>query len=320
MRRLAMAAAIILMSSPLLAEWSEQCAVTITRDGVRLISVGRCWWMLGGMEDQRVQLRATHTISPNTQTAVCSGAGYCGTSLTVDPYSASTTYETTSTYEASQLWDVFATKTLTASYTTPDPFIVRTVDCPLVLDLNGDGIHTTGLDRPVFFFDRTGDGVGDATGWLLETSEDAFLWLDVDGDGRVSGAAELFGSHMNAPTREVTHNGFQALEVYDLPVLGGNGDGAITKSDAIWDSLRLWVDRDHDGASTGSEIRSLGHDKIVALDLAREHEHLVLPDGNGVMLTGSYTRRVVQHGGANTTALLRMDDISFVRATAPSGQ
>ncbi|MEA2568636.1 MAG: hypothetical protein QOI24_637 [Acidobacteriota bacterium] len=68
--------------------------------------------------------------------------------------------------------------------------------CPLVLDLNGDGIHTTSLAiSPVSFWDRDFDGIADPSGWTDPDTEEAFLWIDGD-DDRAVGPGELFGSAM----------------------------------------------------------------------------------------------------------------------------
>jgi len=190
--------------------------------------------------------------------------------------------------------------------------IVPSYDCPLVLDLNGDGIHMTGLDRPVRFFDNNGDDVADPTGWIDESSEDAFLWMDIDGDGSVQ-PGELFGSYMWVPTGIYAHNGFQALALYDSPTFGGNGDGVISAADEIWSRLRLWIDRDHDGHSDPHEIEPLGRRGIIELSLDRHHQHALDEYGNIFMLIGTYSYRVVEHGNRNTTASGQMLDVAFVR-------
>ncbi|HYI08683.1 MAG TPA: hypothetical protein VEK57_06405 [Thermoanaerobaculia bacterium] len=164
--------------------------------------------------------------------------------------------------------------------------------CPLLLDLNGDGIHTTGLESPVRFW--TFAGVESYSGWTNPASEEAFLWLDSETDHAV-GEAELFGSRMPDPAGGLHRNGFQALEKYDGDEFGGNGDGRITKTDRIWHRLRLWVDRNHDGVANSPEISRLTAHRIVALNLARVHDHTPYVNGNSLMLVGTYERRTRGH-------------------------
>ncbi len=52
-------------------------------------------------------------------------------------------------------------------------------------------------------------------------------------------------------------NGFIALSVYDRAPHGGNGDSWITQQDAVFASLLLWADTNHDGVSRPGELHSL---------------------------------------------------------------
>lgn len=180
--------------------------------------------------------------------------------------------------------------------------------CPLILDLNGDGVHTTGLESPVLFW--TFSGVKTYSGWTNPGTHEAFLWINTELDLSVD-EAELFGSRMPSPEGGLHRNGFQALEKYDTASLGGNGDGRITAADQVWWRLRLWNDRNHDGKADLFEVSLPSMHRIVALNLARVH-HYYSPyaNGNGLMLVGSYVRRT----GFNQYEEREMVDIGFTYA------
>jgi hypothetical protein len=130
--------------------------------------------------------------------------------------------------------------------------------------------------------------------------------MDLNED-HVAQVRELFGSRMVASNGEYHPHGFDALEKYDRPYYGGDGDGQITQKDWLWARLKLWVDRNHDGVSQPTEISVPSAHRIVALNLLRFNGDVYDEHGNEQYLIGSYVVRV--HG--NETELRLMADVEF---------
>jgi hypothetical protein len=134
----------------------------------------------------------------------------------------------------------------------------------LPFDLPGGAelVDAHGKDRGVRFVDIDGDGSLDRIGWTQRGSDEAFLALDRNGDGRITSGSELFGTATPLPGGGLCRNGFEALRELD-----DNEDGRIDAADAVWSSLLLWRDDDHDGRSASSEIMPVAGSPLAALDL-----------------------------------------------------
>jgi len=154
---------------------------------------------------------------------------------------------------------------------------------PIVIDLHHDGINLGPAGAGVWF-DVDADGLRDHVQWVRAGGDEGFLALDRNGNGVVDNGAELFGvgtplilqGNRNAP------NGFVGLAQYDERELGGNDDGYITPGDAIWPQLRVWVDRNADGASSYDEMHSLSEYGITALETIPKVRKYVDPAGNRI--------------------------------------
>ncbi|MBC3873681.1 calcium-binding protein [Undibacterium flavidum] len=156
---------------------------------------------------------------------------------------------------------------------------------PLALDLDGDGIETnnTGGNGQPILFDHDADGVKTGTGWLRP--DDAWLALDINGNGKIDNGRELFGVDTLLKSGTFAQNGFAALADNDV-----NLDGKIDQLDPIFANLKVWRDLNQDGISQVNELSSLAQNKIASISLGARQEFINLGNGNVQTAAGSFTR------------------------------
>jgi len=148
----------------------------------------------------------------------------------------------------------------------------------VILDLTGDGVALSSADDGVMF-DLDGVGTAKKVAWTLPGSDDSFLVLDSNGNGRIDDAREIVGSRFAAPSGGSVGTGANALafplQGYPVGVdgrpIGGSpkplpkGIAVLNADDEAFAKLRLWNDVNHDGKTAPAELRSLPQANVVEI-------------------------------------------------------
>ena len=148
----------------------------------------------------------------------------------------------------------------------------RTYSCPLVLDLDRNGVTTLAEEFAEIRFDHDRNGFAERTGWVSST--DGLLVRDLDGNGMIDHGGELFGNHTDLPDGNRAANGFEALRTLD-----SNGDHFIDHLDQEWSTLNVWIDGNSNGSVDSGELLSPQQAGVLRLGL--DHAVSTLVDSHG---------------------------------------
>ena len=169
---------------------------------------------------------------------------------------------------------------LSGSKTDSIPLVIDSTSTPLILDLDGDGVETISKEEGTLF-DIDADGDKDKTGWV--GADDGLLVRDINNDGIINDASELFGEYTIKEDGSKAKDGFDALSELD-----SNNDGVINQEDDAFDELQVWKDLNSDGITNDGELISLAEANIKEISLSNEVDDTI-DNGNTIGLKGSYT-------------------------------
>ena len=156
------------------------------------------------------------------------------------------------------------------------------IPCPVVLDLDADGVETTSVQGATFF-DHNADGFAERTGWVGR--DDGLLARDRNGNGSIESGRELFGNHTLRTTGGEAAHGYEALADLD-----SNADGKVDSSDAAFGELRVWRDSDQNGISAPGELETLGALGIRSVSVSFSESSTTDAQGNALRQVGIFSR------------------------------
>lgn len=172
---------------------------------------------------------------------------------------------------------------------SPNSCAVCSAECdeptsPILLDLDRNQFHLSG--GPVLF-DIDADGQLETVTWVSPGTQDAFLYIDHNGNGVVDNGSELFGDSTILFSGNLAENGYEALAEFDLSENGGNADGIVDAADSIFSDLKVWIDSNANGVHEHLESQSLAEAGVLSLSLDYRESRRTDSHGNKFRYIGT---------------------------------
>lgn len=146
----------------------------------------------------------------------------------------------------------------------------------ILVDLDGDGLEARRMKKTAAAFDMDGDGIADNTGWV--SGGDGMLVIDRNGDGQITGAAEL----------SFLSEGEDLASAWaGLAKLDSDGDRKISAADTRFGELKVWTDGNANGITDEGELKSLADLGITEIALTANEAGAEAKLGRNVPLTTS---------------------------------
>ncbi|MDP9123475.1 MAG: Ig-like domain-containing protein, partial [Pseudomonadota bacterium] len=165
--------------------------------------------------------------------------------------------------------------TVTVQLPSPPPPPPIQTGQPIILDLNGSGFHFESIDQSNAFVTNGQDGLAHKTGWV--GGGNGILAMDIYHDGMIHDSSQI-SFKQYAPDARTDLEGLRGLDT--------NHDGVISKLDASWSELGVWVDANGDGQSQAGEFKTLDQLGITSIGLDSDGQFSV---DNGVTVHGHST-------------------------------
>ncbi len=130
--------------------------------------------------------------------------------------------------------------------------------CPIVVDLDGDGIELVKPQDSHMFADLNGQGWRERIGWA--STDDGILAFDANLDGHITDSKEIsFVSY-----KEGAQTDLDGLAAFD-----SDDDGKLTAHDVRWSSFGMLRDLNKNGVQDAGEFISLDQMGITSIGLQR---------------------------------------------------
>ena len=139
----------------------------------------------------------------------------------------------------------------------------------LILDLKDNGVERAFLPNSKSYFNLNNyENYAPRVEWIVSTSDDGFLCIDKNQNGRIDNGRELFTEGQMLSNGQLSKNGVDVLKDMDT-----NHDNVVDKNDEGFDKLLFWNDANNDGISQKDELHTMQDVGIESFELRSDWQN-----------------------------------------------